>query len=100
MPDDFRSDPVLRLLPEEVPASYHAMPREEQAWRGRYFLMTWVLFNQDMTFAWWAALNDEPQHVRDAKEAVRNAHDQQIIEAVQIANEVLAERAAERVSVQ
>lgn len=58
------SDPILRLIPTETaPSSFLAMPNDEQAWRGRYFLMAWWL-THDVTQAWWAALSIDAEQGR------------------------------------
>lgn len=59
------TDPVLRLIPTEgMPDSFRVMPEEEQAWRGRYFLMTWVL-SHHTAYAWSIALA-EPEETGKA----------------------------------
>ena len=97
---EFRTDPVLRLLPAQVPDTFLLLSAEEQAWRGRYFLMAWVLNGQNVEHAWWAALADDPDHNREAKAAVENSFDEAIIEGVQIANEEMAARSVAHASVQ
>lgn len=84
MSDSSRNDPVLRLLPDEVPPSFLALPPEEQAWRGRYFLMTWALHEQHAAFAWSAALANSPEHVKEAKLVVSEVRDEDIINSVAV----------------
>lgn len=73
------TDPILRLIPTDTaPASFLAMPNDEQAWRGRYFLMTWWL-THDVTYAWALALMADPVH---GKAVVAQTEDDAIIAAM------------------
>ncbi len=87
MAHPFAHDPVLRLLPSETPASFLSLDEKQQAARGRYFLMAWVLHGQNIPYAWWAALNEKAATI---EELVRDVDDALIIEAVKIANEEMA----------
>jgi hypothetical protein len=53
-------DPVLRLLPPDVPEAFERLPAAEQAWRGRaWIIMFGAGYDPDM--AWAMALrNDLP----------------------------------------
>lgn len=70
------TDPVLRLIPAEgMPDTFRAMPEEEQKWRGRYFLMTWVL-SRHTAYAWSIALA-EPEE--SGKATVAGIEDEAIL---------------------
>ena len=90
MNEQFRNDPVLWLLPDDVPAAFLRLSPDEQAWRGRMFLMTWILAGQHIQYAWWAAMNDDPLRPGVEKAAVLQADDRLIIEGVRIAKEEMA----------
>lgn len=75
--EDWRSDPVLGLLPEDVPLPFLTMPPEEQAWRGRYYLVAWAA-GYEIGYAWWLALNDEPHHVAGAHDTLSRVADSEI----------------------
>lgn len=50
------ADPILALI-TDPPETFLALPPEEQAWRGRTWLLTWATgYAPDM--AWWFALRD------------------------------------------
>ena len=75
--EPFRSDPILALLPEDVPFSFHAMPPEEQAWRGRYFLVAWSA-GYETNHAWWLAMLDLPEFIEGAKDTLSRVVDTEI----------------------
>ena len=50
-----RGDPMLALLPAERPWAFDALPFEEQQWRARVFLATWIQTDGTM-FSWAEAL--------------------------------------------
>lgn len=52
---DWTSDPLLRLLPSEPPASFTNMPDDEQRWRGKAFLALWGMGAPEH-FCWGIAL--------------------------------------------
>lgn len=54
---DFTADPLLRLLPSEPPASFLAMPEDEQRRRGRVFLALYGM-GKDEAFCWGMALQN------------------------------------------
>lgn len=58
-------DPMLALLPPEVPWAFQHLPREEQQWRARVFLSVWVTTGSTV-FAWAQALrkNDDDEQVK------------------------------------
>ncbi|HEY5484620.1 MAG TPA: hypothetical protein VIK31_12590 [Propionibacteriaceae bacterium] len=61
-------DPMLAMLPSEPPWGFQRLPREEQAWRGRAFLIAYVVTGSE-AFAWSLALT------RDAVAAENNRLD-------------------------
>lgn len=71
-------DPVLRLLPGEPPETFLALPPDEQAWRGRFFLMAWILTRNE-PFSWDAALADDPDLNRQNRELVAATPDERIL---------------------
>jgi hypothetical protein len=77
----FGDDPLLRLLPDEVPLAYRSLPPPERAWRGRYFLMAWSLGLPEH-MAWCTALADDPEHTERARKLVAEADDARIANAV------------------
>jgi hypothetical protein len=51
-------DPMLALLPPEVPWAFQRLPREEQQWRARVFLAVWINTG-GLMFAWAQALRND-----------------------------------------
>lgn len=76
---------VLRLLPEERPAEFDRLPTDEQAWRGRYFLMVYAL-DASEHLAWASALDEDPEAAADVKALVERTPDYQIVEALRLKN--------------
>ncbi|HEY8868659.1 MAG TPA: hypothetical protein VIM30_04650 [Candidatus Limnocylindrales bacterium] len=65
------ADPVLHLLPARLPDAFLALPAEEQAWRGRFFLIaSSVTFGADIAMLWFQTLLTWPQEIAWMKEAV------------------------------
>lgn len=75
--EDFRNDPVLGLLPEDVPLPFLTMPPAEQAWRGRYYLVAWSA-GFEPGYAWWLAMNADPDHVAGAHDTLSRVADSEI----------------------
>lgn len=95
--DDFRSrDPVLRLLPEEVPDAFRKLPYDEQRIRGRWFLMVWTMY-RDIPYSWFHALATEAEHTKSMHETIKTVDDGLILAAVRAAN---ADEGVESVTVQ
>jgi hypothetical protein len=90
------NDPLLRLLPSELPRSFTMLPAKEQAWRGRVFLMVWAIGGTE-AFSWANALNDDPVHVADLQETVRLTPDERI--RFEVAARQAEDRRAERLGV-
>jgi hypothetical protein len=59
-------DPMLALLPPDPPWRFQRLPREEQAWRARAFLM---LYGRGSTLphSWWYALLERPDQITEMK---------------------------------
>jgi hypothetical protein len=74
-------DPLLRLLPAEMPLAFLALPPEEQAWRGRYFLMVWAADFPEH-YAWAHAM--QLTHAAEVKKLVESIDDRDIVEQVQM----------------
>jgi len=74
-------DPMLALLPPEPPWVFQSLPREEQAWRGRLFLISYVMTDH-AAFSWAFALNNEPVHVAEGKQVVAGTTDEVIVQGL------------------
>jgi hypothetical protein len=79
MPSD-----ILCLLPDELPHTFLLMPYEEQRWRGRVFLMAWVIFGHE-AYSWFAAFGNEPEYVSNLKAQLETIPDERIAEAFAVA---------------
>ncbi|HEY8870007.1 MAG TPA: hypothetical protein VIM30_11555 [Candidatus Limnocylindrales bacterium] len=77
-------DPVLHLLPAELPDAFLALPAEEQAWRGRFFLIaSSVTFGADDAMLWFQTLLTWPQEIAWMKAAVAAVPDSEIPKMVE-----------------
>lgn len=76
-PVGYLRDPVLRLLPDEPPRAFLLLPYDEQRWRGRFFLVTWIL-QRDEQYAWALALAEDPDG--ESRRAISTVSDQQIVD--------------------
>ena len=76
-----RDDPILALLPDDddLPFSFRRLAPEEQAWRGRLFLMTWVISGHE-AFSWSTALGDFEPHNTESRALVASVSDERLIE--------------------
>jgi hypothetical protein len=75
-----RDDGLLRnYLPSERPARFDSLPRSEQVWRGRLFLMTWA-FTGSAAYAWAASGVTDPVEVAESIELVAGIPDARIEE--------------------
>lgn len=74
-------DPMLALLPPEPPWVFQSLPREEQAWRGRLFLIAYVMTDH-VPYSWAFALNNEPTHVAESKLIVAGTADEVIVQGL------------------
>lgn len=87
---NFPNDPLLRLLPSELPRLFTLLPAKDQSWRGRVFLMTWAVGGTE-AFSWDIALHDEPVHNEELQATVKGTDDERIRQ------EVMARRHEDRV---
>jgi hypothetical protein len=73
-----RRDPVLGLLPDhdDMPKVFRMIRSDEHAWRGRLFLIYWLLYRNE-GYAWSSALSSGVPD--DARQAVSEVSDQQIL---------------------
>lgn len=71
---DVIADPLLRRIPGEWPQAFHRLSVEERAWRGRAFLVVYVLTGS-LPFAWAYALDDDPDHVAECRAVVATIPD-------------------------
>jgi hypothetical protein len=77
-------DPVLHLLPAELPDAFLALPAKEQAWRGRFFLIaSSVTFGADDAMLWFQTLLTWPQEIAWMKAAVAAVPDSEIPKMVE-----------------
>ena len=68
MATDYRErDPLLRLLPPDVPDGFVALPPAEQTLRGRYWLMMFGA-GYEVDHAWWFVLQEDPEWTAIMKE--------------------------------
>lgn len=74
-------DPMLALLPPEVPLAFQRLPRDEQAWRGRAFLIAFVM-TDNAAFSWSLALTRDPVAAANNKQDVDNTRDEVIVEGL------------------
>jgi hypothetical protein len=85
LPDDSWSpqgDPMLALLPVEKPAIFKDLPLDEQKWRGRLFLITYITTGS-VAFAWYSALTEDPDHVREMQLHIAATPDEVIVRGLQ-----------------
>ena len=74
-------DPMLALLPPEVPWAFQMLPREEQQWRARVFLAVWINTG-GMAFAWAQALRNDPDDTEVKAWVLRNLTDEVILDGL------------------
>jgi hypothetical protein len=79
-------DPMLALLPLEVPWAFQRLPREEQQWRARVFFAVWINTG-GMMFAWAEALRREPNDAERKAWVLRNLTDEVILEGLRVQEE-------------
>jgi hypothetical protein len=80
----YKTDPLLRLIPEEeMPGAFINATDEEQAWRGRLFLMMYSMHG-NAPHAWFVALSTDPDHVREMKPFVASIPDSDIVGALRV----------------
>jgi hypothetical protein len=65
-----------------VPWAFSSLSRQEQEWRGRYFLMVWCLY-QSEPYAWAIALASDTWEDNGARRTTATVADEAIISAVE-----------------
>ena len=70
-------DPMLALLPAEPPWGFQRLPREEQRWRGRAFLIAFVMTDNE-AFSWSLALTRDPVAAENNRLDVLHTRDEVI----------------------
>jgi len=79
-------DPMLALLPPEVPWAFQRLPREEQQWRARVFFAVWINTG-GLMFAWAQALRNEANDAERKAWVLRNLTDEVILEGLRVQEE-------------
>ena len=74
-------DPMLALLPLEVPWAFQMLPREEQQWRARVFFAVWINTG-GLMFAWEQALRNEADDAERKSWVLRNLTDEVILDGL------------------
>ena len=74
-------DPMLALLPPEPPWRFQRLPREEQAWRGRAFLIALVMTDNE-AFSWSLALTRDPVAAENNRLDVLHTRDEVIVQGL------------------
>jgi hypothetical protein len=74
-------DPMLALLPAEPPWGFQRLPREEQEWRGRAFLIALVMTDND-AFSWSLALTRDPVAAENNRLDVLHTRDEVIVQGL------------------
>ena len=74
----------LSLLPDELPFTFTELPAEERAWRGRLFLMVWILYGHK-AYSWWVALASDRDWESNMRQVVSEASDDFLAEAFAVA---------------
>lgn len=77
-----RTDPVLALLAcdDALPRNFLGLPKSEPAWRGRLFLVSWVLYGSE-PYAWALALAlaRNGSYSREIRRSLGAVNDRQLI---------------------
>jgi hypothetical protein len=79
-------DPMLALLPLEVPWAFQMLPREEQQWRARVFFAVWINTG-GLMFAWAQALRNDRDDDEVKAWVLRNLTDEVILEGLRAREE-------------
>ena len=83
-------DPMLALLPPEPPWMFQRLRREEQAWRGRAFLIAFVMTDNE-AFSWSLALTRNPAAAENNRLDVLHTRDEVIVQGLRDLAEVKAQ---------
>jgi hypothetical protein len=81
------SDTLIHRIPGEWPRAFMRLPWSEQRWRGRAFLVTYILTGGDgsggrIAFAWSVALNADPEVAAANRAAIEEIPDDAIAEGL------------------
>jgi len=79
-------DPMLALLPLEVPWAFQMLPREEQQWRARVFFAVWITTG-GLMFAWAQALRTYDNEAEVKAWVLGVLTDEVILEGLQVREE-------------
>ena len=74
-------DLMLALLPSEPPWGFQRLPRVEQAWRGRAFLIAFVMTDNE-AFSWSLALTRDPVAAENNRMDVLHTRDEVILQGL------------------
>lgn len=74
-------DRLLHRIPGEWPQAFLRLPWSEQRWRGRVFLIAYIL-GGSVPFAWSMALTRDPEAVTDNRATVAEMPDAAIAEGL------------------
>jgi hypothetical protein len=74
-------DPMLALLPPAPPWGFQRLPQEEQAWRGRAFLIAFVMTDNE-AFSWSLALTRDPVAAENNRLNVLYTRDEVIVQGL------------------
>jgi hypothetical protein len=88
-------DPMLALLPPEPPWDFQRLPRQEQAWRGRAFLIAFVM-TDNAAFSWNLALTRDPVAAENNRLDVLHTWDEVIVQGLRDLAEIKAQETAPR----
>lgn len=95
---DIKRDPVLRLLPEDPPDSFLRLPPEEQARRGRLWLVMYGA-GYDPVHAWWFVTQPESD-IGQMLASIKDLPDEELPKMLQGRATYEAGRAMEQSSVE
>lgn len=87
---DPRADPMLALLPPEPPWGFQRLPPEERAWRGRVFLIAFVMTDNE-AFSWSLALTRDPVAAENNRLDVLHTRDEVIVRGLRDLAEMKAQ---------
>jgi hypothetical protein len=74
-------DRMLALLPSEPPRGFQRLPRDEQAWRGRAFLIAYIQTDH-IPFSWSLALTRDPVAAENNRLDVLHTRDEVIVQGL------------------
>ena len=80
-------DPLIHRIPGEWPQAFLRLPWSEQRWRGRLYLVTYVLVSGARSgglsaYAWSVAMNQDPRVCAENRAFVEDLGDDVIVEGL------------------